>query len=1048
MDINQLSHILNQIHGSTYAEVKEILSSNPEILSIESDELLESMIENGEDAIEQERLVKDREFLKSCRENGIDEAISDSLWAQISSTTDNLLEELLTLPKDGSFSEQEFRELLSRYPNFEMINAFGDAMLAELIRAQPELEADIAPLLDASQGIVDFLITPKIQEMKQIIRPNQMPDKIESIHNAMEFLTPSLHSDHWWAMHVDLGNSLVHSSLGNYAQNVEDAIEAFNVALSVVDSDTEPIKWAWTVGNIGAAYLNRIEGERADNIERSIYLQEQALPILMSENRQESIILLMNLGTVYMHRLYGKRSENIEAAINYYKQVEKVLEESGDNLERIQLGINMGNAFYERLKGEKSKNLEFSIQYYQDALGVCKCDERPNEWATLHNSLGNAYSDHPDLIQGNRSENLGKSIEYYRQAHVVYTLSDYPKDWAMVHHNLATSYYLLGGEENFSLAIQHFKQALKIRTINNLPFEHLETNRVMGNVYFKNKEWAEALAAYHAATETGQLLLESAYTEEGQKVEISQTAQLYARATYCLYKLNHPSMALHHLEEGKTRLLKQSLSLETTNLIQFPVKQQKQVSDLRRTVLDLEWEMRSSADTPARRPNQELSELLRQARTELNEQLAAIRAEKPELMPISLDVQSLLDLIPANGALVIPCITSQGSFAFVLPKTVSEVTADFIIPLPDFTTETLEALLTGSVNDPQLTGWLRSYNHYLQLSSMDAREDWFATIKDYTNMMWDALMKPVHQKLQRFRLSEGAPILLLPQGGLGLLPLHAAWRLVEGQTRYFCDDYTVIYAPSAYALHISRQRAVQPERHVRSLFAAINPTNDPKLIYTLVEGESIAQFFPPANQIVLQKADANTASFPTAAQGHSYIHYSGHGYYHWRDPLQSGLILADKPYTLSDVITGLDLSACRVVTLSACETGITEFQQAPDEYVGLPAGFLQAGAPAVISTLWAVNDLSTMLLMERFYQLHLQQDGLALAPALRQAQLWLRDVTAGELANRFGHEAQQLMTRLTKDEALAYWYRFERMDDGERPFAHPYYWAAFTFTGA
>ena len=164
--------------------------------------------------------------------------------------------------------------------------------------------------------------------------------------------------------------------------------------------------------------------------------------------------------------------------------------------------------------------------------------------------------------------------------------------------------------------------------------------------------------------------------------------------------------------------------------------------------------------------------------------------------------------------------------------------------------------------------------------------------------------------------------------------------------------------------------------------------------------------------------------------------------------MQSRLHLAGgESLTLDNIMRSLDLGVTRLVTLSACETGISEFRQSPDEYVGLPAGFLQAGAPAVVSTLWAVNDLSTMLLMERFYQLHLQ-DGLDLAPALRQAQLWLRDVTAGELFDRFGREAQQLVNRMSKEEALGYWYRFEKMGRGERPFADPYYWAAFTFTGA
>ncbi len=166
--------------------------------------------------------------------------------------------------------------------------------------------------------------------------------------------------------------------------------------------------------------------------------------------------------------------------------------------------------------------------------------------------------------------------------------------------------------------------------------------------------------------------------------------------------------------------------------------------------------------------------------------------------------------------------------------------------------------------------------------------------------------------------------------------------------------------------------------------------------------------------------------------------------------MQSGLVLANgEPLTLAQIIGQLNLDNTRLVTLSSCETGITDIRHSPDEYLGLPAGFLQAGAPAIVSTLWAVNDLSTMLLMERFYNLHLKEE-MEIPDALRQAQVWLRDVTAGELAQRFADEEEALLntTRLPIETASAYFARFASLDPSQRPFAHPYYWAAFTFSGA
>jgi CHAT domain-containing protein len=46
-----------------------------------------------------------------------------------------------------------------------------------------------------------------------------------------------------------------------------------------------------------------------------------------------------------------------------------------------------------------------------------------------------------------------------------------------------------------------------------------------------------------------------------------------------------------------------------------------------------------------------------------------------------------------------------------------------------------------------------------------------------------------------------------------------------------------------------------------------------------------------------------------------------------------------------------------------------------DEFVGLAGGLLEVGAPAVVAGLWAVADVSTAFLMDRFYELWLGRDG-------------------------------------------------------------------------
>jgi CHAT domain-containing protein len=170
--------------------------------------------------------------------------------------------------------------------------------------------------------------------------------------------------------------------------------------------------------------------------------------------------------------------------------------------------------------------------------------------------------------------------------------------------------------------------------------------------------------------------------------------------------------------------------------------------------------------------------------------------------------------------------------------------------------------------------------------------------------------------------------------------------------------------------------------------------------------------------------------------------------YHWEDPIQSGLELAQKErLTVADAMVRLDLGTARLIVLSACETGLSDVRQSPDEFLGLPAGFLQAGAPAVVSTLWRVDDLSTMLLMERFYCTHLR-DGRTPASALRAAQRWLRDATAKELdlAERWKQIYRTTAVPRLKNVAF-HRMRYHSHHPQERPFDHPYHWAAFTLAG-
>jgi len=123
-----------------------------------------------------------------------------------------------------------------------------------------------------------------------------------------------------------------------------------------------------------------------------------------------------------------------------------------------------------------------------------------------------------------------------------------------------------------------------------------------------------------------------------------------------------------------------------------------------------------------------------------------------------------------------------------------------------------------------------------------------------------------------------------------------------------------------------------------------------------------------------------------------FVHFATHGILNSEHPELSGIVLslvdergqrADGFLRLNEIYN-LNLSADLVV-LSACQTGLGK-EIRGEGLVGLTRGFMYAGAPRVVASLWKVDDAATAELMKRFYQ-GMLKDNLAPAAALRAAKV-------------------------------------------------------------
>jgi CHAT domain-containing protein len=308
-------------------------------------------------------------------------------------------------------------------------------------------------------------------------------------------------------------------------------------------------------------------------------------------------------------------------------------------------------------------------------------------------------------------------------------------------------------------------------------------------------------------------------------------------------------------------------------------------------------------------------------------------------------------------------------------------------------------------------------------------------------------VEPVAERAVRPVLAalEGSGIqrlILSPNRALHIFPLHAC-RLADD--RYLADLCEIVYTPSLSILHRCAARRRSQRSH---LFLVENPTCD--LRFTEVEGRALRGRHP--QHTALAGPAATRDRILRDAAGSHVLHYTGHATFDIQDPLRSALLLESKDdrsrwLTLRDIFCGLHLRDNLLTVISGCESGMLKPDRI-DEYVGLPSGFLFAGAACVVSTLWAVYDISSALLMQRFYaEWH---GGKSIAAALREAQRWLRqDIVSGPYLR---DAVLPELLALLEDEHLrreceqaGHYYAAKYPDSA--PFASPVHWAAFTASG-
>lgn len=306
-----------------------------------------------------------------------------------------------------------------------------------------------------------------------------------------------------------------------------------------------------------------------------------------------------------------------------------------------------------------------------------------------------------------------------------------------------------------------------------------------------------------------------------------------------------------------------------------------------------------------------------------------------------------------------------------------------------------------------ITETVKSYRHIMQTDSLKRDRLLTATSHELYRLIWQPLAAHLVNKKE---------VYLIPDGILHLLPFKA---LLDPQNHYLAEQKQLMRLSSARDLLLPNLKS---KNNTALIFAApafddssrtsiwhlptLKSPQFGKLIGTAQEGYLVRDIIKQKQKVRLFIGDLATEAQVNAVQSPNLLHFATHGFFventdqtlqetePFKRPALNSLALADHPLTRSGLalsganlglrgilqqdgtdgvltaleVLALNLEGTNLVTLSACETGVGDIKIGEGVY-SLNRAFQEAGAKAVLSTLWQVADAETILFMRHFYRL-------------------------------------------------------------------------------
>ncbi|MEK6337448.1 MAG: CHAT domain-containing protein [Acidobacteriota bacterium] len=772
--------------------------------------------------------------------------------------------------------------------------------------------------------------------------------------SASKSFTKSSHPEEWAKTQDCLSRAYKDRSREDIPGDMERAIDCLESALTVYLS---PNLRAGIQLNLAVTYLDRIRGDRIENVERVIALCDAALGTYTRDDFPEIWAKLQStLGKVFRTRIRGVRRENLDRSAAHNQAALEVINRLSNPELWAQLQVELAETYLDRGYSDRAQNIERAVAHYKLAAEVFSRGKFPIDWAGIQNGLGLAYIRDE---RGNRSELLDLAIRSLRAASEVLTRKAFPGAWARIQRNLADAYKQRQPqkhENNGRQAIDHYLHALEMFEELQMFGDQRDAGLSLGEFASLQGRWELAHRAYESALLAIEALRQDARNDESQKYLVASNDRVYWGAIVAAHQTGLSNRTLELIEAAKARIFLKQLghtAFDAPTLV--PTTLRFEEAGLANRIWELNLHIKHSTK------NQELQLRLQR---ELEEARREQNAYYDRLETIAPDYASLRRGRPPSFAEIRRFVDEQPSGTLLL---VFYDMPDRLLLLALLAGDSHPFVTTRPIDQNRLISFLISVEGTMAQRPGSNGEEYPVSWKQFSRELLPPELDPLIGKAERF--------LLVPSGLLYYLPLHALlWH-----DKPLVEHCSVLYTPSIAVAMRARSR----DRNGEKPAAAFGYVEDPHL-KPIFEGEAeeVAGIFDVNAQV---GEEATPEAVVSAAKDARILHLSCHGFFDRHQPMQSGLVLSGGILTAASLLNSTLPGS--LVTLSACLTGRSHVSTG-DELEGLMRALFYAGASSVVLSLWSVDAEATKEFMHFFYAR--LKTGCDRAEAMRDAMLAVR----------------------------------------------------------